>query len=103
MVESTPMIQKIPMVIPKRDRNVRSLFTRNSCRAILKLLQITSSTRNIAQIYVFRIGSRSHYYERQENPSNQGLMVKSVFTLSQRIETTPFLLTEMVNSSVFSV
>jgi hypothetical protein len=44
-------MQKIPIVIPKRDRKVRSLFFNNSCIAILKPLAIIAKLRRILQIY----------------------------------------------------
>jgi hypothetical protein len=46
-VAITPIMQKIPMVMPNKERNVRSLFFHNSCRAILRLLKIISIERSI--------------------------------------------------------
>src|SRR5216684_3647865 len=54
MVDKTLIMQKIPNVIPRRDRNVRSLFERNSCKAILKLVHMISQYLNIIRIYTFR-------------------------------------------------
>ena len=51
-VASTLMRQKMPIVIPNKEINVRSLFFNNSCKAILKLLVIISMERRITmQIY----------------------------------------------------
>jgi hypothetical protein len=44
-------MQKIPMVIPKRERKVPSLFFHDSCRAIFRLLSTISSVRSMEQIY----------------------------------------------------
>src|SRR5687767_6162014 len=39
-VDNTLMMQNIPIVTPNSERNVRSLFERNSATAILKLLNM---------------------------------------------------------------
>src|SRR5436190_2120338 len=41
------MMQKMPMVIPNKERKVRSLFFHSSCKAILKLVKIISNVRRI--------------------------------------------------------
>src|SRR3990170_1594386 len=48
------MMQKIPMVIPNKERKVRSLFFHNSSIAILKLLLIISIVRRI-MVQIYRI------------------------------------------------
>jgi len=50
IVDKTLIIQKIPNVIPRRERKVLSLFERNSCKAILKLDQMIFRKRNIGKI-----------------------------------------------------
>ena len=50
-VESTPMMQKIPMVTPKRERNVLSLFLASSCKASFKVVNKISKVLFMVQIY----------------------------------------------------
>src|SRR6185312_3311681 len=40
IVASTLMMQKMPKVMPSRERNVRSLLERNSVKAIFRLVQM---------------------------------------------------------------
>jgi len=50
-VASTPIMQKIPIVIPKRERNVRSLLAHSSWVAIRRLVNNIFSNLNIVQKY----------------------------------------------------
>src|SRR5581483_8560763 len=77
ITERTPMIQKMPMIMPSRDREVRSLLERNSCNATLKLLQMILKVRNISRKYAFGRKSsklhqnRSNVYHRRPTAQDQ--------------------------------
>jgi hypothetical protein len=47
------MMQNMPMVTPKRERKVRSLFFQSSCKAILKLVAVISKMRRMNKVTEF--------------------------------------------------
>src|SRR5258708_18076582 len=55
IVDRTLMMQKMPKVIPNKDRNVRSLLERNSGNAILKLVQMIARLRIIPRMYALNV------------------------------------------------
>jgi hypothetical protein len=56
IIASTLMIQNIPKVTPRRERNVRNLLDRNSVKAIFRLVQIIFRKRVRCLVLRIKIG-----------------------------------------------
>lgn len=66
-VASTPMMQKIPMVMPNSDKKVRSLLAQSSWVAILRLVKRIFNNLTIPQKYNAQDEGEQKLCKRQKN------------------------------------